>query len=81
MCFLYWRFFRIVLPLHQKQSDGKAYNTICPVIVNSNNTIMGLIGALYHGAKGVYAMINDDSEKANEELDKAVDSLHRTIII
>lgn len=42
---------------------------------------MGLIGALYHGAKGVYAMINDDSEKANEELDKAVDSLHRTIII
>lgn len=42
---------------------------------------MGLIGALYHGAKGVYSMFKDDPEKANEELDKAVDSLHRNIII
>lgn len=42
---------------------------------------MGLLGALYHGAKGLYAMANDDPEKANKELDKAVDSLHKTIII
>lgn len=42
---------------------------------------MGLIGSLYHTAKGIYAMTNHDSEKANEELDKAVDSLHRTMVI
>lgn len=40
--------------------------------------VMGLIGSLYHAAKGIYAMANHDSEKANEELDKAVDSLRRT---
>ena len=42
---------------------------------------MGLIGTFYHGVKGVYALINDDPDKANEELDKAVESLHKTIII
>ena len=42
---------------------------------------MGLIGTIYHGVKGVYALINDDSEEASKELDKAVDSLHKTIII
>lgn len=41
---------------------------------------MGLIGALYHTAKSVYALANGDSEKVGEELDKAVDSLHRTMI-
>ena len=39
---------------------------------------MGLIGTLYHTAKGIYAMAKSDSERANEELNKAVDSLHRT---
>lgn len=42
---------------------------------------MGLIGTIFHTAKGVYALANNDSDKASEELDKAVDSLHRTIII
>ena len=42
---------------------------------------MGLLGALYHGAKGVYALVNDESDKASDELDKAVESLHKTIII
>ena len=41
---------------------------------------MGLIGSHYHTTKGIYAMANHDSEKANEELDKAVESLHRTMI-
>lgn len=50
-------------------------------IFNQIVKIMGLIGSLYHTAKGIYAMANHDSEKANEELDKAVDSLHRTMII
>lgn len=48
-------------------------------IFNQIVKVMGLIGSLYHTAKGIYA--NHDSEKANEELDKAVDSLHRTMII
>ena len=50
-------------------------------IFNQIVKVMGLIRSLYHAAKGIYAMANHDSEKANEELDKAVDSLHRTMII
>ena len=42
---------------------------------------MGIIGAIYHGAKGGYKFLVDDSEAASRELDKAVDSLHRTVII
>ena len=42
---------------------------------------MGLIGNLYHTARGLYAMAKDDSQKVNEELDKAIDSLHKNIII
>lgn len=41
---------------------------------------MGLIGVLYHTAKSVYVLANSDSDKVSEELDKAVDSLHRTTI-
>lgn len=42
---------------------------------------MGLIGTLYHTAMGIYAMAKKDSEKASKELDKAVNSLHRNVII
>ena len=50
-------------------------------IFNQLVKVMGLIGSLYHTAKGIYTMANHDSDKANAELDKAVDSLHRTMII
>lgn len=42
---------------------------------------MGLIATLYHTTKAIYAMAKSDSGKANKELDKAVDSLHRTTLI
>lgn len=42
---------------------------------------MGAIGALYHGAKGFVNWICNDSDGLSKELDKAVDSLHRTVII
>lgn len=42
---------------------------------------MGIIGALYHGIKGGYKLLVDDSEAASQELDKAVDSLHKTVVI
>lgn len=41
---------------------------------------MGIIGAIYHGIKGGYKILVDDSYEANHELDKAIDSLHRTVI-
>ena len=41
---------------------------------------MGIIGALYHGVKGGYKFLVDDSEAASRELNKAVDSLHRTFV-
>ncbi|MBQ2980157.1 MAG: hypothetical protein IJE18_08640 [Bacteroidaceae bacterium] len=42
---------------------------------------MGIIGAIYHGIKGGYKLLVDDSDAASEELDKAVDSLHKTVVI
>ena len=42
---------------------------------------MGIIGALYHGIKGGYKLLVDDSEAASQELDKAVDSLQKTVVI
>ena len=42
---------------------------------------MGIIGAIYHGIKGGYKFLVDDSDAVSRELDKAVDSLHRTAII
>ena len=42
---------------------------------------MGIIGALYHGIKGGYKFLFDDSETASQELDKAVNSLHKTTVI
>ena len=42
---------------------------------------MGILGAIYHGIKGGYNFLVDDSEAASRELDKAVDSLHKTVII
>ncbi len=42
---------------------------------------MGLFGAIYHGIKGGYKMLTDDADAANRELDKAVDSLHKTVIL
>lgn len=42
---------------------------------------MGILGAIYHGIKGGYIFLVDDSEAAGRELDKAVDSLHKTVII
>lgn len=42
---------------------------------------MGVLGAIYHGIKGGYSMLIDDAYAANRELDKAVDSLHRTVIL
>ena len=42
---------------------------------------MGIIGALYHGIKGDYKFLVDDSETASQELDKAVNSLHKTAVI
>lgn len=41
---------------------------------------MGIIGAIYHGIKGSYKFLVDDSDAASQELDKAVDSLHRTAV-
>ena len=42
---------------------------------------MGIIGALYHGIKGGYKFLVDASETASQELDKAVNSLHKTAVI
>ena len=41
---------------------------------------MGILGAIYHGVKGCYNLLVDDSDVASQELDKAVDSLHRTVV-
>lgn len=41
---------------------------------------MGIIGAIYHGIKGGYKFLTDDSDAASSELDKAIDSLHRTVV-
>lgn len=40
-----------------------------------------MFGAIYHGIKGGYKMLTDDADAANRELDKAVDSLHKTVIL
>lgn len=42
---------------------------------------MGMLGAIYHGIKGGYKMLVDDADAANHELDEAVESLHKTVII
>lgn len=42
---------------------------------------MGMFGAIYHSIKGGYKFIVDDSDGASRELDKAVDSLHKTVIL
>lgn len=42
---------------------------------------MGILGAVYHGIKGGYKMLVDDADAANHELDKAVESLHKTVIL
>lgn len=42
---------------------------------------MGMFGAIYHGLKGGYKMLVDDADAANHELDKAVESLHKTMIL
>lgn len=42
---------------------------------------MGMLGAIYHGIKGGYNLLVNNSDDANLELDKAVESLHKTIII
>lgn len=42
---------------------------------------MGMLGTLYHTAMAGYNWLADDSEAAAHELDKAVDSLHKTMIL
>lgn len=42
---------------------------------------MGMFGTIIHGVKGVYKLIDGDSDIANKELDKAIDCLHRTVSI
>lgn len=42
---------------------------------------MGIFGTIIHGVKGVYKLIDGDSDVANRELDKAIDCLHHTVSI
>ena len=41
---------------------------------------MGIFGTVYHGLKAGYKMIKDESFEASEELDKAVESLKKTVV-
>lgn len=40
---------------------------------------MGMLGTFYHGTKAIYEWLADDSDALSHELDKALDSLHRTV--
>lgn len=42
---------------------------------------MGMLGAIYHGIKGTINLIADNSDTASRELDKAVESLHKKVIL
>ena len=42
---------------------------------------MGLIGTVFHTGKAIYEYCKGDADKAGKEIDKAVDSLHKTTII